>query len=129
MSHSNRVLILVVSVVLTLSACRPIQAPTPSAAEPQTEAETTATMPAATPGTEVTVEHRTLTSQALAGNLLGDPAERGFSVLLPPSYATSDKRYPVVYVLHGYYGTEHADSAEFQNVLYSRPCSAMLSRK
>ncbi len=84
MSHSNRVLILVVSVVLTLTACQPIQTPTTSATEPQIEVETAAAMPAATPGTEVMTEHRTITSQALAGNLLGDPAERGFSVLLPP---------------------------------------------
>lgn len=41
-----------------------------------------------------------LDSQALAGNLLGDPARRMMNVILPPSYATSSQRYPVVYVLH-----------------------------
>ena len=49
-----------------------------------------------------------ITSKALAGNLLGDPATRTYSVLLPPSYATSDKRYPVVYVLHWYTGKDYS---------------------
>jgi hypothetical protein len=40
-----------------------------------------------------------VTSQALAGNLLGDPAERDVDILLPRGYAASDKRYPVVYVM------------------------------
>ena len=43
----------------------------------------------------------------MAGNLLGDPTTRTYSVLLPPSYATSDKRYPVVYVLHWYTGSNY----------------------
>ncbi len=45
--------------------------------------------------------HKTfgLTSQALAGNLLGDPAARTVRVVLPPGYETGQKRYPVVYVM------------------------------
>lgn len=39
------------------------------------------------------------TSDALAGT----PAT--FAILVPPAYATSDKRYPVVYLLHG--GTQN----------------------
>ena len=42
-----------------------------------------------------------ITSQALANNLLGDPTTRKYYIYLPPGYDTSDKRYPVVYVLHG----------------------------
>jgi pimeloyl-ACP methyl ester carboxylesterase len=42
------------------------------------------------------------TSQALADNLVGDPAIRTVRIYLPPSYGNSDKRYPVVYALHGY---------------------------
>ena len=38
-------------------------------------------------------------SKALEGNLLGDPAKREISVYLPPSYGTSNQRYPVVYVM------------------------------
>ena len=56
------------------------------------------------PGTNVklVVKEEQITSQALAGNLLGDPATRPLFVALPSDYATSDRRYPVVYVLHGY---------------------------
>lgn len=40
---------------------------------------------------------------ALEGNLEGDPTDRDVFVYLPPSYAASpNKRYPVVYYLHGY---------------------------
>ncbi len=61
----------------------------------------TATPQAAKPTPQPTVEliHEKITSQALAGNLLGEHAERMVNVLLPPGYAASDKRYPVVYVL------------------------------
>ena len=41
----------------------------------------------------------------LQGNLLGDPAEARVAVYLPPSYASSpQRRYPSVYLLHGYTG-------------------------
>jgi len=41
-------------------------------------------------------------SNALRGNLIGDPASRGLTVLLPPSYFRVTKaRFPVVYYLHG----------------------------
>ena len=49
-----------------------------------------------------------ITSKALAGNLLGDLATRTYYVMLPPGYATSDKRYPVVYVLHWYTGEDYS---------------------
>jgi enterochelin esterase-like enzyme len=57
--------------------------------------------PAVSTAQQPTVEARRdiLTSQALAGNLFGDPTERTVYVLLPPGYATSDRRYPVVYVM------------------------------
>jgi enterochelin esterase-like enzyme len=51
--------------------------------------------------------HETITSQALAGNLIGDPVERGYFIYLPPSYAEGNKRYPVVYILHGFLGNEY----------------------
>lgn len=41
-------------------------------------------------------------SEALAGNLLGDPASRDALVLLPPSYFDREEaRYPVAFLLHG----------------------------
>jgi enterochelin esterase-like enzyme len=67
--------------------------------------------PAATvgpkPSSTGTLEQGQITSQALANNRLGDPAKRDFRVYLPPSYNTSDKRYPVVYALHNFYGDEN----------------------
>jgi len=41
--------------------------------------------------------------KSLEGNLEGDSPDRDVSVYLPPSYATDrNRRYPVVYLLHGY---------------------------
>jgi steroid delta-isomerase-like uncharacterized protein len=46
-----------------------------------------------------------ITSPSLEGNLLGDPATRSLLVWLPPSYETSpDRRYPTIYLLHGFLG-------------------------
>ncbi|MBV8148541.1 MAG: esterase [Candidatus Eremiobacteraeota bacterium] len=46
-----------------------------------------------------------ITSEALAGNALGDPANRPVAVYLPPGYdASTSQRYPALYVLHGYTG-------------------------
>jgi enterochelin esterase-like enzyme len=43
-------------------------------------------------------------SDAIAGNLEGNAADRDVYVYLPPSYKTSPKkRYPVVYFLHGFF--------------------------
>lgn len=39
---------------------------------------------------------------SLEGNLEGDSATRDVYVYLPPGYADSGKRYPVIYFLHGY---------------------------
>ncbi len=44
-------------------------------------------------------------SEALAGNPLGDPPERPVVVYRPPAYdAEGSRRYPALYVLHGYTG-------------------------
>ncbi len=52
------------------------------------------------------VEQAKITSDELTNNLFGDPATRSLSVYLPPSYDDgSERRYPVVYVLHGYGGS------------------------
>lgn len=48
-------------------------------------------------------------SPALAGNPLGDPAQRPVAVYLPPSYdPQGSRRYPALYVLHGYTGDVNA---------------------
>ena len=44
---------------------------------------------------------------SLEGNLLGETASPDVSIYLPPSYATErNRRYPVVYMLHGYTNTD-----------------------
>jgi len=47
-----------------------------------------------------------ITSPSLEGNLLGDPAIRNMVIYLPPGYETSDKDYPVVYLMPGLGATE-----------------------
>jgi S-formylglutathione hydrolase FrmB len=45
--------------------------------------------------------------KSLEGNLMGESASPEVSIYLPPSYAKDrSKRYPVVYLLHGYTGTD-----------------------
>ena len=54
-----------------------------------------------------TVEVIRLHSRALEGNLVGDSADRSVSVYLPPGYASNgERRYPVVYLLHGFTDTD-----------------------
>lgn len=56
-----------------------------------------------------TLERVRVPGAALEGNLEGDDATRDVVVYLPPSYADSpQRRYPVVYFLHGYTATAEA---------------------
>ncbi len=51
------------------------------------------------------IEERTITSELLRGNPLGDPHERPVLVYLPPGYDDEpERRYPAVYVIMGYTG-------------------------
>jgi len=51
----------------------------------------------------ITVEEIKVHGPSLTGNLEGNEVDRQVMVVLPPSYATSpNKRYPVVYYLHGF---------------------------
>lgn len=53
------------------------------------------------------VERITVHGAALVGNLSGDSADRPVSIYLPPSYtAEPTRRYPVVYLLHGFTDTD-----------------------
>jgi S-formylglutathione hydrolase FrmB len=46
---------------------------------------------------------------SLKGNLLGDPTEQSIAIYLPPSYDTSPtKRYPTLYLLHGFTSSNNA---------------------
>jgi len=52
------------------------------------------------------IEWKTFHSKAIEGNLEGNSAERGAFVVTPPGYdENAEKRYPVVYFLHGYWAT------------------------
>lgn len=54
-------------------------------------------------------EKITVHGKSLEGNLEGDSPDRDAFVYLPPSYATSpNRRYPVLYFLHGY--AAHAET-------------------
>ena len=61
-------------------------------------------VPDVVPGAKpATVENIKIHGQSLEGNLEGDAVDRDVIVFLPPSYQKDkQRRYPVVYALHGY---------------------------
>jgi enterochelin esterase-like enzyme len=64
-----------------------------------------------------TVERITVHGKALEGNLEGDSPDREATVYLPPSYAADqNRRFPVVYLLHGYGGREDTFTARLANL-------------
>jgi S-formylglutathione hydrolase FrmB len=52
------------------------------------------------------VEQIVVHGKSLEGNLEGDSPDRKATVYLPPSYADQNRRFPVVYLLHGYGGED-----------------------
>lgn len=48
----------------------------------------------------------TIPAPSLEGNLVSSPTEQFIQVYLPPSYDNSEKRFPVLYLLHGMHGTD-----------------------
>jgi enterochelin esterase-like enzyme len=84
----------------TLAVVFALTLPVESSAWAQVKTEVPAVVPGAKP---VTVEHIKIHGTALEGNLEGDAVDRDVLVFLPPSYAADkNRRYPVVYALHGY---------------------------
>src|SRR5690348_2650344 len=70
------------------------------AAHAQVKTEVPAVVAGAKP---VAVEHIKIHGASLEGNLEGNAVDRDALVFLPPSYATQkNRRYAVVYALHGY---------------------------
>jgi S-formylglutathione hydrolase len=54
-----------------------------------------------------TLINTTVFSSSLEGNLLDDSPDRDVSIYLPPDYGkTANEKYPVIYLLHGYTGTD-----------------------
>ena len=70
----------------------------------QMHAQVQTEVPPVVPGAKpVTAERIKIHGKALEGNLEGDAVDRDVIVYLPPSYQTArNRRYPVVYALHGY---------------------------
>ena len=63
-------------------------------------------MPVEAFGYESTLTYQNVHGLSLEGNALGDAATRHVIVFLPPSYFNApERRFPVVYLLHGYNGT------------------------
>jgi S-formylglutathione hydrolase len=74
-------------------------------------------VPAQAQARKGTVEHITVHGKALEGNLEGETPDRPVTVYLPPSYgAEPNRRFPVVYLLHGYGGTDATWGGAVANV-------------
>jgi enterochelin esterase-like enzyme len=59
--------------------------------------------PPKAPSRATAVDHIKVHGKSLEGNLEGDSPDRDVAVYLPPSYSSDkSRRYPVVYMLHGY---------------------------
>ena len=72
-----------------------------------------ANAPAAAPGAPAAAAGRLVEvkvpAPSLKGNLLGDPTEQSAAVYLPPSYdASPARRFPTLYLLHGFMGNNKA---------------------
>ncbi|MXP40403.1 esterase [Altererythrobacter soli] len=73
-----------------------------------------ATMPAAAQDT-ARIELKTIHSPSIEGNLEGNDHMRGVYVVTPPGYDENpEKRYPVVYFLHGYWAPLEAQQQGFR---------------
>jgi hypothetical protein len=93
-------LALLVLFVFIFSSCTPAVAT--SAPEPTPPPDTPTVAPAAPTATKQALQSMNMIkidAPSLANNLVGEPAERTIYVYLPPSYASSEQRYPVVYYL------------------------------
>jgi len=77
-----------------------------------------------TPPKTGVIVSRSLASDALANNTLGLPAAGMFEVYLPPSYESDEeRRFPVLYLLHGIGGTSRdwtAQGTTIQHVMDER---------
>src|SRR5574339_1225683 len=79
---------------------------------PATQASAQTTAPPAG-----TVERITVHGASLEGNLEGDSPDRDVTVYLPPAYASDQaRRFPVVYLLHGYGGREDTFTTRLANL-------------
>jgi S-formylglutathione hydrolase FrmB len=83
------------------------QAPAPGAASSGASAQGGAPQGGTPVTLRGTLERVKVHGRSLEGNLLGESPAPDVSIYLPPGYATDrTRRYPVVYLLHGYTGTD-----------------------
>src|SRR5215208_8004294 len=67
-----------------------------------------------------TVERVMVHGKSLEGNLEGDSPDRDVLIYFPPSYAGDQaRRFPVVYLLHGYGGRENTFTERLANLAES----------
>ena len=96
----NRLRTLLLVVLAQLAAVAANAQSSTGSAAPPAAATTTVSPPAKLAGK---LERIKVHGASLAGNLSGDSADRDVSVYLPPSYAAEPRRrYPVLYLLHGF---------------------------
>jgi S-formylglutathione hydrolase FrmB len=73
--------------------------------------------PPGAPAAAGRVERITVHGKSLEGNLEADSPDRDVTVYLPPSYEADQKRrFPVVYLLHGYGGQDDTFTARLANL-------------
>lgn len=68
----------------------------------------------------------TIPAASLANNLYGDPAWRAAAIYLPPGYAANPhRRYPVVYLLHGFGG---GYEPFLRRIAFQKPLDSLIAR-
>jgi len=71
----------------------------------------------AAPAAKGTIERIVVHGKSLEGNLESDSPDRDVTVYLPPGYASDQsRRFPVVYLLHGYGGREDTFTSRLANL-------------
>ncbi len=104
----------VVALLVSAASLRAVLSPMRKGAGAADPAPGRAGGPGGAPGT---VERITVHGKALEGNLEGDSPDREVAVYLPAGYAANqNRRYPVVYLLHGYGGREDTFLARLANL-------------
>jgi enterochelin esterase-like enzyme len=90
-------------IVLILVACTPAVVTTAPVPTQVTDVPTVVpVVPTVTKQAYQSLSMIEIPAPSLANNVVGQSTERTIQVYLPPSYSTSDKRYPVLYYLPGY---------------------------
>ena len=88
-----------------------------------------AAYPRATASGEPNIVEAKVHGPSLEGNLLKDSPDRPVTVYLPPRYAETDRRYPVVYLLHGYTVTNRifVEDTHGLDIHIGRICDKLIS--